>query len=400
MRIAYITADHGVPVFGRKGASIHVQEMVHAYVALEHTVTVFTGRKGGSEEGFEADLVKVKPSVPDPDDAIDAQPRAKLIAKETRSKEIGELVENALIEEHSRTPFDFIYERYSLWSAAGVRAAARLGIPCFMEVNAPLLLEQEKYRDLIQTEQAAALEAEVFGKAHAIAAVSEQVRDYAIEKGAAAERCHVVPNGVDTARFHPDVAPVTGLGIPDDAFVVGFVGSLKAWHGLEPLLDGFRELPAEDGYHLLIVGEGPLRTWVEGYVRGARLDGRVTVSGWVDYVDIPSYVRRFDVAAAPYHAIDDFYFSPLKLFEYLAIGRPVVASAIGQLCDVIEHGRTGLLATPDDPADFAAKVAELHRDVALRERISQAAAIEGARRTWMHNAQKMIELATEHVAAA
>jgi glycosyltransferase involved in cell wall biosynthesis len=373
--------------------------MVHAYVSLGHQVTVFTGRKGGSEDGFEADLVKVKPSVADPDDTLDAHPRAKLIAKEKRSIEIGDLVENALFEEHSRTPFDFIYERYSLWSAAGVRAAARLGIPCFMEVNAPLLLEQEKYRDLIQAEQATVIEAEVFGRAHAIAAVSEQVRDYTIAKGAVAERCHVVPNGVDTERFHAGVAPVAGLGIPEDAFVVGFVGSLKAWHGLEPLLDGFRELPAEDGYHLLIVGEGPLRTWVEGYVRGARLEERVTVSGWVDYDDIPSYVRRFDVAAAPYHAIDDFYFSPLKLFEYLAVGRPVVVSAIGQLCDVIEHGRTGLLATPDDPRDFAAKVAELYGDATLRERISQAAAIEGARRTWMHNAQEMVDLAREQAAA-
>ena len=399
MRIAYVTADHGVPVFGRKGASIHVQEMVHAYVGLGHEVTVFTGRKGGSEEGFEASLVKVKPSIIDPEGAFDAHPRAKLLAKENRSIEIGDLVEAALLEEHEKNPFDFIYERYSLWSAAGVRAAAKLGIPCFMEVNAPLLLEQEKYRDLIQGEQAAAIEREVFEGADAIAAVSEKVKEYAIEKGARPEACHVVPNGVDLERFHPDVEPAGDLGIPDDAFVIGFVGSLKAWHGLEPLLDGFRELPPEDNYHLLIVGEGPLRRWVEGYVRGARLDGRVTVSGWVEYVDIPRYVRRFDVAAAPYHAIDDFYFSPLKLFEYLAVGRPVVASAIGQMTDVIEHGRTGLLATPDDPADFAAKVAEIRGDESLRRRISEAAAVEGSKRTWTHNASKMVELA-ERAAAA
>lgn len=398
MRIAYVTADHGVPVFGRKGASIHVQEMVHAYVGLGHQVTVFTGRKGGSEEGFEADLVKVKPSIPDPEATIDEHPRAKLLAKENRSLEIGDLVEEALVAEHERTPFDFIYERYSLWSAAGVRAAAKLGVPCFMEVNAPLLLEQEKYRDLIQAEQAASLEAEVFANAHAIAAVSEKVKEYAIAKGAIAEHCHVVPNGVDTRRFHPDVEPAS-LDIPAGAFVIGFVGSLKAWHGLEPLLDGFRELPHEHDYHLLIVGEGPLRTWVEGYVRGARLDGRVTVAGWVEYEDIPRYVRRFDVAAAPYHAIDDFYFSPLKLFEYLAVGRPVVASAIGQMCDVIEHGRTGLLVRPDDPSDFAAKVAQLRGDPELCRQISQAAAVEGARRTWTHNAQKMVELANQHAGA-
>ena len=123
------------------------------------------------------------------------------------------------------------------------------------------------------------------------------------------------------------------------------------------------------------------------------------MSGWVEYIDIPRYVRRFDVAAAPYHAIDDFYFSPLKLFEYLAVGRPVVASAIGQMTDVIEHGRTGLLATPDDPADFAAKVAQIRGDRSLRESISEAAAVEGARRTWTHNASKMIELAERSATA-
>jgi len=399
MRIAYVTADSGVPVFGRKGASIHVQQLVRSFVGLGHEVTIFTGRKGGSEIGFCASLVKVKPQIAELDDQADEHPRQKLLAKERRSLEIGRLIEDAIADEHAREPFDFIYERYSLWSAAGVRAAARLKIPCFMEVNAPLLVEQEKFRDLIQVEEATAIEAEVFSKADAIAAVSDSVRDYAITKGAPAERAHVVPNGVDTASFNPDVETAV-LDIADDAFVVGFVGSLKAWHGLESLLDGFRELPAEGGYHLLIVGEGPLRSWVEGYVRGARLDGRVTVTGWVEYEDIPRYMRRFDVAAAPYHAIDDFYFSPLKLFEYLAVGRPVVASAIGQMNDVIDDGRTGLLCRPDDPADFAAKIARLRSDDALRERMSSAAAIEGARRTWTHNAQRMVDLAGGRVEAA
>jgi glycosyltransferase involved in cell wall biosynthesis len=274
-------------------------------------------------------------------------------------------LERTIVDHHRRAGFDFLYERYSLFSAAGVRAARALGIPCIVEVNAPLLLEQQAYRALECAEEAAAIECEVFAGADALVAVSDQMRRYAVSKGAAPERAFVVPNGVDISRFRPDVEPLP-LDLPADTFVVGFVGSLKGWHDINGLLEAFRLLVGSaDDCHLLIVGDGPLRGWIEGYTRGARLDGRVSITGWKSYESLPRLLTAVDVAGAPYRPQEEFYFSPLKLYEYLASGRR---------------------------QDLAAKLRTLHDDSELRARLGQAAAAAARNHTWESKAQRILEL--------
>lgn len=390
MRVAYVNADGGVPVFGTKGASVHVREMVRALRRIGCEPRLYATRMGNGEPGDLAgvtDLVAI--DRPDPE----ASERAGREVKERAYIDAARRIEARLAERHAEQPFDMIYERYSLWSAVGVRAAARLGIPVVVEVNAPLVDEQAAYRDLALEQEARAIEAEVFSTASALAIVSRGLIDHVVRCGARPERVHVLGNGVDLERFNPSVAPAE-LGLDPSAFVIGFTGSLKKWHGIDVLLEAFRLVHEKvPEAHLLIVGDGPKHGWAKGFARGARLEQAITMAGWVDHAGLPSLIARMDVATAPYPLSENSYFSPLKLYEYLAVGRPVVASAIGQAAEVIEDGVNGVLTPPGDAGALAEALLALRADPDRAARLAAAAAAEGARHSWIRNARAVVDLA-------
>ncbi|MCB2134487.1 MAG: glycosyltransferase family 4 protein [Rhodobacteraceae bacterium] len=383
MRIAYVTADRGIPVFGAEGASVHIQEMMRAFAALGHEVYALAARKGVALNG-ELSVEEVG------DPALSGSTRQ---AKEVAAMAQARAIEDRLITLHRQRPLDLIYERYSLWSAAGIRAGARLGLPVVTEVNAPLLIEQSEHRELVHVDEARAIEAAVLARSDILAAVSWQVAEYAVSRGARPENVKVIGNGVDTARFHPGIAPAVIHTIPTDAFVVGFTGSLKAWHGVETLLRAFgtfRRTCTEA--HLLILGDGPQRGWIEGFAEGAGFAGAMTITGWVDHARLAPLIARMDVAAAPYPKDDSHYFSPLKLYEYLAMGRPVVASRIGQIAELLDGSDAACLLPPGDTEALAKALSALHGDPRRRSRMAETAAAVGRKHDWKENARRVIEL--------
>ena len=201
MRIAYISADRGIPVFGAKGAAVHIRELIGAFASLGHEIHLLAARAGERHAApVPATIVEV--GLPEQAERADRSGDRRL-DRERESLAAAEAIVDRLIALHAAKPFDLIYERYSLWSAAGCRAAARLGIPCVVEVNAPLVLEQREYRTLVLADQAEAIESEVFATAHTVVTVSDEVRAYALAHGADPGRTEVLPNGVDPARFHP-----------------------------------------------------------------------------------------------------------------------------------------------------------------------------------------------------
>lgn len=390
MRIAYVTADRGIPVFGEKGASIHIQEMVRAFGRLGHEVRVVTARRGEGQD----------PSLP-----VEEVPArvagADRAEKERAAMAQADLMEARLMAMWREWPFDMIYERYSLWSAAGCRAGRRLNVPVVTEVNAPLVLEQAAFRSLVCKAEARAIESEVLSHSAALAAVSIQVGGYLTAAGADPARVHVIGNAVDTTRFHPGVTATRPDTIPADAFVVGFTGSLKMWHGVDTLMQAFRDLrSAEPRAHLLICGDGPKRGWIDGYIAAAGLGGSVTMAGWVDHKALPGLIARMDVATAPYPAADDHYFSPLKLYEYLAMGRAVVASDIGQTAELLSGSKAAHLVPPGDATALTAALRALCADPARRDAMSAAAAAVGARHDWTRNALRVVEIIRTQRAAA
>jgi glycosyltransferase involved in cell wall biosynthesis len=285
-------------------------------------------------------------------------------------------------------PFELVYERHALWSYAAMEYARERGIPGLLEVNAPLVQEQATHRGLVDPAGAAAVARRAFEAASSVLAVSEGVANALA--GTGLERpVHVVPNAVDPGRFRPRARR--------DAkrpFTVGFVGTLKPWHGLETLVTAFAYVHALDpSSRLLVVGDGPGRKRLEADLEEYGLAGAAILTGAVSPTSVPAYVASMDVGVAPYPALDGFYFSPLKVYEYMAAGVPPVTSRLGQLTQLVDDGVTGFLCPPGDAAAFAERIDLLRRDPELRLRIGAAARRAVGEHSWDAVAGRIVELA-------
>ena len=364
-------------------------------------MALLAAKQGVPSGPLDANITEVSPDV---SSETDRNQRAdgddKTRSKERLSLALSEAIRERIVALHADNPFDLIYERYSLFSCAGLRAARELEIPFVVEVNSPLVLEQQRFRTLYHGSEARAVEADVFRGADALLAVSGAVRAYALSKGAQPARTHVLPNAVDVSRFHPGVDAASVAGV-DGKFVIGFAGSLKPWHAPDVLLKAFRWLAAQsEDYHLLIVGDGPLRDWIDGFASGAGLEERISVTGWVPNDRLPGLISAMDVATAPYPEMKDFYFSPLKLYEYMAVGKPIVACRVGQIAEVLEDGATGLLTRAGDAHHLAERIEELYRDASKRLSLGKRAAESVSGQTWERNARRVIEIVEPLVRAA
>lgn len=406
MKILYLCPDPGIPVLGRKGASVHVRELVAAFGRAEHSVVVAAPVLNKSPWEEPAEIEGRLLHLPPGPESI-----AAILALKTYTENLG--IESSLSGEARRILHnqefgaklerkfenhrpDFIYERASLYATAGVSLARELERPLIVELNTPLALEQATYRATGLGDLAEQAERWTLVRADAVLAVSESLRDYAISLGVDPERAHVVPNGVDTDLFHPD-EPETrlrwGLG---DGPVLGFVGGLRPWHGVDvlpELLDRLRE--RHPGVRLVIAGDGPMRGQLEREARERGIEESILFTGALPHEEVADLIRCFDVALAPYPRPEhDFYFSPLKLFEYMACGVPVVAARLGQISEVVRDGETGLLYPPDESEALFAACDRLLDDPELRRRIGGAAAREvHDRYTWDHNAARITDLA-------
>ena len=381
MRVAYVSADPGVPVFGRKGCSIHVQEVIRALRGHGGLVDLFASRPGGSPP---PDLETVR---------LHTLPFSSKSDPAAREQEALAANSNLRAALERFGSFDLVYERYSLWSFAGMEYARTVGVPGVLEVNAPLIEEQAIYRDLVDRANAERVAEQVFGEAGVLIAVSDGIAEYLKRYPNTAGRVHVVTNGVNPDRFCEDVKPSRPGG--PDTFTVGFVGTLKAWHGLPDLSEGFAMLYGRDpNSRLLIVGDGPERPSLIENLSARGLLGSVCLTGAVHPDQIPGLMASMDVAVAPYPMQENFYFSPLKVYEYMVAGLPVVASRIGQLTKLIQDGKNGLLYPPGDCEAMAMMLYKFSRDPELRARLGRAARATVLRDyTWRAIVQRILRLA-------
>ena len=371
MKIAYINADPGVPVFGTTGCSVHLQEVVMAMLKRGAEVHLFATRIGNeSAADFSSLHIHPLPQLVKGEDS----------ARDQAALAVNRTLRGALEREAARGAFDLIYERSSLWSCAAMEFACEHEVASVLEVNAPLLAEQTSLRTNFNREAAEDVAMRAFRSAKIITAVSRELGHMLEAHPNVRGKVHVVPNAVTPERFNR-VAPA--LAKDEDDFVVGFVGTLKAWQGLTTMLESFAQLAQRTGLaRLLVVGNGPEREWLDREIAARHLSHRVHCTGAVSPDEIPGLLASMDVVVAPYPPLTNFYFSPLKLYEFMAAGLPVIASRIGQIEEVIQHDLTGVLVPPGDAAALTSALHELQLNPAKRARLGRAAREVVQQHTW------------------
>ncbi|HEU4336937.1 MAG TPA: glycosyltransferase family 4 protein [Nocardioides sp.] len=382
MRVVYVSTDAGVPPFGRKGASAHVQAILKQLLRRGDEVHLVTSRPGPVPGEFPNLRVHALPT-----------PRGRdARSREVAARETDRTVAAVLDRLHATGGIDLVYERYALWGRTAMAWARARGVAGILEVNAPLPLEQARHRLLADPAGADAVARSVTADAEVVVCVSEPVAAWVRGLGGASpSSVHVVPNGVDTERFRP-VPPRSRPG----HFTVGFVGTLKPWHGVQDLVEAVALLHASDPtYRLLVVGDGPGRPALEDLAARRGLAGAIELTGGVPPSGVPRQVARMDVAVAPYPPTDDFYFSPLKIYEYLAAGVPVVASDVGPVPELLGAGGEpiGALYRAGCHPHLAATIIGLRHDPARRAdlgRRARAAMVEG--HDWSHVLQRTLDL--------
>lgn len=272
----------------------------------------------------------------------------------------------------------FLYQRYSLNNLAGVILSAWWGVPLVLEANGSEAKWRSDWASVQFPALARATERAILRRADRIVAVSENAARDLVAAGGPADRIRVVPNGVEVDRF-ADAAPAQ-LPFPEDAFVVTFVGLFYPWHGVRYLADAFVRLRRDvPDARLVLVGDGEEAPLVREILQTAGYGDAVHLPGLVARDEVPAYLAASDALVSPHARVRNFIGSPIKLFEYMASGRAIVASRVAQIGEILRDEETALLVEPERPDALADALARLRQDQALRFRLG-ASAREEARR--------------------
>ncbi|HKP14248.1 MAG TPA: glycosyltransferase family 4 protein, partial [Blastocatellia bacterium] len=300
------------------------------------------------------------------------------------------------VTSRSQADVDFIYQRYSRFNWTGVALSLATGLPLALEVNGSEVWVARHWDPVSFIGLLNRFERLNLRAADLIFVVSEEQRRGLIAAGVEAARIVVNPNGVDGDTFHPgcggrELRAALGLS---DKIVVGFTGTFGPWHGAPVLAEAVTRI-ADGRCHFLFIGDGDERPATESIIARAGENARVTFAGRVAHGQIPAYLDACDILVSPHVPAADgseFFGSPTKLFEYMAMARAVAASRLGQIANIIVDGDNGLLVEPNDAGALARVIERLADDEALRRRLGAAArqtVISGY--TWRHNAARVFD---------
>jgi glycosyltransferase involved in cell wall biosynthesis len=366
----------------KDGQAVHLEELIAALRALGHEV-LLVGPQAFARASFGHD------------------PKVLALAKKLIPNLIYELLELGynvpayLRLKRACREFepDVIYERYNLYLTAGITCARHLGLPLLLEVNAPLSRERARFGGLGLPGLAKKLERRIWQSADFVLPVTGVLAGEIVADGVSAERVVLIPNAIDPAEFPSEADGEKAkrrLGLPGK-LVLGFTGFVRDWHGIDSMLEFLARRDVPPSLHLLIVGEGPAVPALTAQAHELGIIDRVTFAGLIGREELPMYVSAFDIALLP-RCVD--YCSPLKLFEYMAAGKAIVAPDQANIREILAAGDSALLFDCDSPDAMTSAVLRLTNDAGLRTRLGSAARALIASRgyTWRRNAERVAAL--------
>lgn len=286
-----------------------------------------------------------------------------------------------------------IYERYNLYLLAGVWAKKKYGLPLILEVNAPVALERGQYGGLSWPRLANWAERYVWRNADIVLPVTQVLADYIVSQGVSPDHVVVIPNGINENHYRN--LPTTEeakqkLGLTGK-LVIGFTGFVREWDRLDRIVRWIAQQSAEVDACLLVIGDGPARAEIEACATGLGISERVRFTGVVRREEVPAIAMAFDIALQT--ALVP-YASPLCLFEYLALGKAIVAPDQPNHHEILTDQVDAILYDPDDDQGIEKALDALRADPGLREQIARAAlrVIESKQLTWKQHATRVAGL--------
>jgi len=324
LTVAQVCADRGIAPGGTKGAARHLAGVARGLAHHGHSITTYAERK---------------PEGPHPVPVVD----------------IGELA--------ASTP-DVVYERYSLSSGAALAHAREVGASFVLEVNAPLVEEATRHRPGTVDEGALEREAQMLGDADVVITVSQPLADWA-------EQFRQGPTVVIQNGFEPAWFPNPASHDADNQLLT-FLGHPKPWHGANRIPTLVSQLNAR-GYepHVLVIGGGSGTEDLMAQARALGVEGQIEITGAVAPEEASRLVATAAIGLAPYPTQPDFYFSPLKVLDYLAAGLAIVSTNQGDIAELVADAGI-VVDNPDDDDALTNAVAKLLDDPALRSKMGQA----------------------------
>lgn len=366
----------------KDGQYVHIEEMIRALRQLGHEVIIVAPPSAETESfGSDAGMVAwLKRSLPQFVYEI-MELAYSLVAYRRLAR---------AVREHQP---DCLYERYNLFLPAGIWLKRKYRLPMLLEVNAPIFEERVRYDGLALRGLARWSQSYAWNAADYVLPVTQVLGDIVASYGVPRERIVVIPNGINASQFSgaPETqAAKAALGL-DGNIVLGFTGFVRDWHGLDKVISMIASDPPESSRHLLVVGDGPARAALEAQADALNIRHRVSFTGVIAREDVARYVAAFDIALQP--AVVE-YASPLKLFEYLALGKAIIGPAQPNLMEILTDGQNAVLFDPKAADGMAGAIGKLTSDAALRQRVGENAkkTISDKQLTWRENALRAVEL--------
>lgn len=379
----------------KDGQAVHIEELIAALRAQGHEVRVVA--PGAAEAGDGQGTMGQ-----DMDWVHRLKARLPKAAYELMELSYSWLAYRKLMAAARTFRPDVVYERYNLFLLAGLMASRRLRVPLLLEVNAPLVQERSQHSGGLSLRGLARwAEGRAWRGADWVLPVTQVLADHVRAYGVPDTRIAVIPNGINEAHFDAAPSPEEAkarLGL-QGRLVLGFTGFVRDWHGVDRVIAWMASAEAPTNSHLLVVGDGPVRESLQAQAQRLGIADRVTFTGVVDRGLVPAHVSAFDVALQPAVVA---YASPLKLMEYLVLGKAIVAPSVPNLREVLTDGRNAVLFEEQAPRGFENALARVCSDAPLRQRLALGAreTIGRLRLTWDGNAERVVALARQALGPA
>ncbi|TWU55679.1 glycosyltransferase family 4 protein [Rubripirellula reticaptiva] len=378
---------------GDGAEGVHINEMKNAFVELGHEVDLCCPKSAKREAGLKFGMT-----------GTTAEKSKGLIGTiRIAVRQFAELGYNAIsiprlaISIFQNRP-DVIYERYSCYHFAGVLVAKLARIPIVLEVNSTYAGRFNR-RKIAFKNVCKLTERFVLSNSTLIATVSEPLRQCIVDRTNDSGRVVVTPNAINERRVRDHVqnldASRQDLGIPSDSVVIGFVGSLRRWHGVGMLIrvmpEVLREIPNSI---FLVVGAGELEGELDTLKCQQEVGNRLVLTGGVSHDRVNTLIDAMDIGLMP-HSND--WGSPMKILEYMSLGKTCIAPRLPPIQEIVNDGETGVLFSAGSETEFLNAMICTCKDKLKRERIgANAKKYVLAERRWTDNASQIISVLDQY----